>query len=199
MVNKKTRAAEVTRETKETKVRAALSLEGQGVISIKTPFGFLDHMLTALAKHGGFDLTLAAKGDIEIDAHHTVEDVGLVLGEALSRALGNKSGITRFGEARTPMDEALASAVIDISGRPLLVYDAQVPERKQWEFDCNLVKEFFQGLCAAAKITMHLKLEAGDNYHHSCEALFKAAGRALRMAVALDPRVKGVPSSKGTL
>jgi imidazoleglycerol-phosphate dehydratase len=180
---KKKRAAEVKRETKETKIRAALCLDGEGKITIKTPFGFLDHMLTAMSKH----------------AHHTVEDIGLVLGEVLSKALGDKSGITRFGEARVPMDEALASAAIDVSGRPLLVYDAQIPERKQWEFDCNLVKEFFQGLAAAAKITLHLKLEAGDNYHHSCEVLFKAAGRALRMAVALDPRVKGVPSSKGTI
>jgi imidazoleglycerol-phosphate dehydratase len=196
-VNKK-RKAIVKRETKETRIRAELDLDG-GALAIKTPLGFMDHMLTAFAKHALFGLSLAAAGDVEVDAHHTVEDIGLALGEALDKALGDKKGIARFGDVRVPMDEALASCVLDLSGRPGLVYDVKIPERSQWEFDCSLVKEFFMALAGAARITLHLKLEYGDNYHHCCEALFKAAGRALRQAVTIDPRVKGVPSSKGKL
>jgi len=199
MAQRKKRQAQVKRETKETKIRAVLDLDGSGTIEVKTPFGFLDHMITALAKHALFDLTLTAEGDIEIDAHHTVEDIGLTIGEAILIALGDKTGISRFGSALAPMDEALAAAVVDISGRPYLVYNVVIPERKQWEFDCNVLKEFFQGLAANARLNLHLRLDYGDNYHHACEAVFKAAGRALREAVALDARVKGVPSTKGTL
>jgi imidazoleglycerol-phosphate dehydratase len=193
------RRAKVRRETAETAIRVGLNLDGRGRIEVKTPIGFLDHMLTAMAKHALFDLTLDAGGDVHVDAHHTAEDLGLVIGEAIAMALGDKAGIARFGAARVPMDEALASCVIDISGRPGLVYAVEVPERAQWEFDCNLVKEFFQALANSARITLHLRLDYGDNYHHCCEAVFKAAGRALRQAVALDPRVEGVPSSKGVI
>jgi imidazoleglycerol-phosphate dehydratase len=199
MVVKKKQKALVKRETKETRIQAELCLDGRGELRIKTPFGFMDHMLTAFAKHAVFDLALTAVGDVEVDAHHTVEDIGLTLGEALEKALGDKAGIARFGEARVPMDEALATAVVDVSGRHFFIYDVKIPERSQWEFDCSLVKEFFQALAMSARITLHLRLDYGDNYHHCCEALFKAAGRALRQAVAMDPRVKGVPSSKGKL
>jgi len=199
MAQRKKRRAEVKRKTKETKISAELDLDGTGKVKAKTPYGFMDHMITALSKHALFDLTITATGDVEVDAHHTVEDLGLVLGEALLTALGDKKGIARFGSARVPMDESLASAVVDISGRPCLVYDVNIPKRRQWEFDCNLLKEFFQALASTARITLHLKLDYGDNYHHACEAVFKAAGRALCQACAPDPRVKGVPSSKGTL
>ncbi|HUT53908.1 MAG TPA: imidazoleglycerol-phosphate dehydratase HisB [bacterium] len=199
MAVKKKQKASVKRETRETRTQAELCLDGSGELSIKTPFGFMDHMLTAFAKHAVFDLSLTAVGDVAVDAHHTVEDIGLTLGEALAQALGEKAGIARFGGAQVPMDEALATAVVDISGRPYLVYDVNIPEHNQWEFDCALVKEFFLALTSAARMTLHLKLDYGDNYHHCCEAVFKAAGRAIRQAVAVDPRVKGVPSSKGTL
>jgi imidazoleglycerol-phosphate dehydratase len=159
----------------------------------------MDHMLTAMAKHALFDLEVVATGDIEVDAHHTMEDVGLALGEAFNQALGDKKGIRRFGAAFVPMDEALARGVADLSGRPYLVYDVKIPKSKQWEFDVNLVKEFFQAFANTARITLHLELVYGDNYHHCCEAVFKAAGRALRQAVERDPRVSGVPSSKGLL
>jgi imidazoleglycerol-phosphate dehydratase len=199
MTEGKDREAKVRRETAETRILARLNLDGRGRIEVKTPIGFMDHMLTALGKHALFDLAVEAAGDVQIDAHHTVEDLGLVIGEAVAMALGAKAGIARFGSAQVPMDEAMAAAVIDISGRPCLVYDVEIPGRAQWEFDCNLVKEFFQALANAAKITLHLRLAYGDNYHHCCEAVFKAAGRALRQAVALDPRVEGVPSSKGVI
>jgi len=199
MAKAKSRQVKVSRQTAETKISATLNLDGSGRVRVRTPFGFMDHMLTAWAKHALLDLTLAAAGDVNVDAHHTVEDMGLVLGEALAKATGEKKGLRRFGAALIPMDEALAECSLDLSGRPLLVYAADIPGRKQWDFDCNLVREFFQALANAGRLTLHLRLCAGDNYHHSCEALFKAAGRALRQAVELDPRVKGVPSSKGTL
>lgn len=199
MAQKKNRRAKVKRQTKETTITADLNLDGTGKVRAKTPSGFMDHMITAFAKHALFDLTLTASGDTEVDAHHTVEDLGLVLGEAFLLALGNKKGITRFSSVSIPMDESLATAVVDISGRPYLAYDVKIPKRRQWEFDCNLLAEFFQALAASARITLHLKLDYGDNYHHACEAVFKAAGRALREACSMDPRVKGVPSSKGKL
>jgi len=199
MAKRKQRRASVERETKETKITCALDLDGSGKTEIKTPYGFMDHMITAMARHALFDLTVVAEGDLEVDAHHTVEDLGLVLGEALLKAVGDKKGITRFGQAMIPMDEALASCAVDVSGRPHFVYDAKIPERSQWEFDVNLVKEFFAALASTARITLHLRLLYGENYHHSCEALFKAAGRALRQAVSMDPGEEGVPTSKGTL
>jgi len=199
MAPSKKRTARVNRETAETRIKASLNLDGSGRIKVKTPYGFIDHMITAMAKHALFDLSIEANGDVEVDAHHTVEDLGLVIGEALDKALANKKGINRFGQAAVVMDEALASCALDLSGRPFLVYDVKVPKKKQWEFDVNLAREFFQALANAARITLHLKLEYGDNYHHCLEAVFKSAGRALRQAVEIDPRVKGVPSSKGTL
>jgi imidazoleglycerol-phosphate dehydratase len=199
MAKEKQRRTSVERETKETKITCALDLDGSGKTEIKTPFGFMDHMITAMARHALFDLTVVGEGDLEVDAHHTVEDLGLVLGEALSKAVGDKKGITRFGQATIPMDEALASCALDVSGRPHFVYDVKIPERSQWEFDVNLVKEFFAALASTAKITLHLRLLYGENYHHCCEALFKAAGRALRQAVSMDPGEEGVPTSKGTL
>lgn len=199
MGSRKKRAATIERKTKETEIAASINLDGSGNLDIKTPYGFMDHMICAMARHAMFDLIIRAAGDTEVDAHHTVEDMGLVLGEALAKALGNKKGITRFGQASVPMDESLAACVIDISGRPFLAYDAGIPEREQWEFDVNLVKEFFMALASSARITIHLRLEYGDNYHHACEALFKAAGRALRQAVSMDPREKSTPSTKGSL
>ena len=197
MAARKKRRATVKRETKETRISVTLDLDGSGAVKIQTPYGFMDHMLSAFAKHALVDLSVSAQGDVEVDAHHTVEDLGLVVGEALLKALGDKAGITRFGSARTPMDESLASCAVDISGRPFLVYTAEIPERKQWEFDMNLVEEFFRALSSSARITLHLCLEYGNNYHHACEAMFKAAGRALGQAVSPEPRQKGVPSRYG--
>jgi len=199
MPRRKTRKAAVSRKTKETDIKVELDLDGSGQVRVETPYGFVSHMITAMARHAAFDLALTASGDTEVDAHHTFEDLGLVIGEAISKALGDKKGITRFGAARVPMDESLASASVDISARPYLVYQADIPERKRWEFDVNLVPEFFRALAAEARITLHLELEYGDNYHHACEALFKAAGRALRAALAPDPAIKDSPSSKGKL
>jgi len=195
----KARKAKIVRKTKETQITLELNLDGSGNGSVQTPLGFMNHMLQALAKHAMFDLSVQARGDVEIDAHHTVEDLGLVLGEALGKALGDKKGISRFGEATVPMDEALALAVVDLSGRPFLKYEAPIPEYERWEFDVNLVEEFLRAFTTTAKLTLHLRLLAGSNYHHCVEALFKALARALRQAVARDPRQKGVPSSKGHL
>jgi imidazoleglycerol-phosphate dehydratase len=193
------RKAKIERKTRETNITLELNLDGKGLTEIKTPFGFFDHMITAMAKHALFDLKLRAVGDVHIDAHHTVEDVGIAFGLALAEALGDKRGIGRFGSAVTPMDEAVARAVVDLSGRPFLVYKVEIPERNQWEFDVNLLKEFFAALSANARITLHLKLEYGENYHHCSEAVMKAAGRALRSACEHDLRVKDVPSTKGSL
>jgi imidazoleglycerol-phosphate dehydratase len=199
MVSTKTKKAKVARKTSETSIEVEIALDGDGKVKVKTPYGFIDHMLTAMAGHGAFDLSVMAAGDVEVDAHHTFEDLGLTMGEAFAKALGDKKGVTRFGAASVPMDEALARAVVDLSGRPYLVYQVEIPERERWEFDVNLVKEFFQAFASSARITLHLSLEYGDNYHHCLEAVFKAAGRALRQAVAMDPRMKGTPSTKGTL
>lgn len=195
-----TRSARVERRTKETQIALALALDGSGRRQIKTPVPFLDHMLDAFGKHGAFDLEVEAAGDVEVDAHHTVEDVGLVLGDALTRALGDKAGITRFGEARVPMDETLAEVVLDLSGRPAFVWHAPRLEGK-WvgSFDCMLGKEFFAAVCQAGKMNLHMRIVYGENAHHMLEALWKAFARALRAAVALDPRSQGVPSTKGTL
>lgn len=195
------RSAQIRRETRETQIRVELGLDGNGQRTLSTPIPFFTHMLDAFARHGLFDLALEARGDIEIDGHHTVEDTGLALGEALKAALGDKAGISRFGEATVPMDETLAQAVVDFSGRPHLTFLVEGISGK-WvgDFDCDLTREFFQALANRAECNLHLRLHYGSNAHHIVEALFKATGRAMRAAVAIDPRAAGaVPSTKGTL
>ncbi|MBD0275086.1 MAG: imidazoleglycerol-phosphate dehydratase HisB [Acetobacteraceae bacterium] len=194
------RRAEVARETAETAIRAALSLDGTGKAEVATGIGFLDHMLTALARHALFDLTLHAKGDLHIDFHHTTEDTGIVLGQALRQALGDKRGIRRYGHALLPMDEALAEAAVDISGRPFLAWSVPFGPPKIGEMDTELFEEFFRAFAFNAAITLHVSLKAGSNAHHVAEACFKAVARALRAAVESDPRAPGaVPSTKGML
>ena len=194
------RRAEVARETAETAIRAALSLDGTGKAEVATGIGFLDHMLTALARHALFDLTLHAKGDLHIDFHHTTEDTGIVLGQALRQALGDKRGIRRYGHALLPMDEALAEAAVDISGRPFLAWSVPFGPPKIGEMDTELFEEFFRAFAFNAGITLHVALKAGTNAHHVAEACFKAVARALRAATEPDPRAPGaVPSTKGML
>src|SRR5271165_1341587 len=194
------RTATLARKTLETDITLTLSLDGSGTSDIATGIGFLDHMLTALARHALLDLTLRASGDLHIDFHHTTEDVGIVLGQALAQALGDKRGITRFGQALVPMDEALAEVAIDISGRPFLAWDVAFAQPKLGEMDTELFEEFFRAFAFNALITLHLTRRAGQNAHHVAEACFKATARALRMAVAIDPRVgDAVPSTKGAL
>ncbi len=195
----KKRESTVKRKTRETEISVKLNLNGSGKAKIETEHAFFSHMLDSLTRHSMLDLTLKATGDKDVDAHHTVEDVGIVIGEALDKALADKKGISRFGSATVPMDDALASAAIDLSGRPFLVYKVEIPQKRQWEFDVNLAEEFFRSLCTAGKFNLHLKLDYGKDYHHCMEAVFKAFAVALRQAVAIDPRVKGVPSTKGTL
>lgn len=192
------RSAEVRRKTAETEVRVALALDGTGVASIATGVSFLDHMLEQVARHGAFDLTVTATGDTHIDDHHTVEDVGITMGQAFARALGDKKGINRFGHAYVPLDEALSRVVVDLSGRPMLVFHCAFTAEKIGRFDTQLVREFFQGFVNHAAVTLHVENFAGVNAHHQAESLFKAFARALRMAVAYDGR-NGVPSTKGTL
>jgi imidazoleglycerol-phosphate dehydratase len=194
------RQASLARATSETDIRLTLDLDGSGVAQIATGVGFFDHMLTALARHGLLDLAVAAKGDLYIDDHHTVEDVGIVLGQALRQALGDKRGIRRFGQCLLPMDEALAEAAIDISGRPFLAWSVPFQRPKIGSFDTELVEEFFRAFAFNAGITLHVTLKAGSNAHHVAEACFKAVARALRMAVEMDPRTAGeIPSTKGSL
>ncbi|WP_372624298.1 imidazoleglycerol-phosphate dehydratase HisB [Falsiroseomonas sp.] len=194
------RCAEIARTTSETEIRLTLDLDGSGVAEIATGVGFLDHMLTALARHGMLDLTVAAKGDLHIDDHHTTEDVGIVLGQAVRAALGDKRGIRRYGQCLLPMDEALAEAAIDISGRPYLAWSVPFQRPKIGSFDTELVEEFFRAFAFNAGITLHVTLKAGTNAHHVAEACFKAVARALRMAVEPDPRAAGaIPSTKGSL
>jgi imidazoleglycerol-phosphate dehydratase len=193
------RSASITRETRETQITVTLDLDGGGNAAVATGVPFFDHMLDAFGRHGLFDLTVDAKGDLEIDAHHTVEDVGIVLGQAIAKALADKSGITRYGSSTLPMDEALVLAAIDISGRGALYYDVSLPIEIIGTFDTTLAKEFFTALATNAGITLHVGTLAGDNAHHIIEAAFKAVARALAVAVALDPRVSGVPSTKGAL
>ena len=194
------RRAEVARETAETAIRAALDLDGAGTADVATGIGFLDHMLTALARHALFDLTLAAKGDLHIDFHHTTEDTGIVLGQALRQALGDKRGIRRYGHALLPMDEALAEAAVDISGRPFLAWSVPFGPPKIGEMDTELFEEFFRAFAFNAGITLHVALKAGTNAHHVAEACFKAVARALRAATEPDPRApNAVPSTKGML
>lgn len=193
------RKASIDRATNETDIRLTLDLDGTGTSHIETGIGFFDHMLTALAKHGQFDLDVTCRGDLEVDAHHTVEDVGICLGQALNEALGDKAGITRFGTAAVPMDEALARVAIDCSGRPYLVYAAKIPESTVGAFPSELGEEFFRSFADHGRINLHIDLVRGTNTHHCLEAIFKGVARTLREAVAPDPRVKGIPSTKGTL
>jgi imidazoleglycerol-phosphate dehydratase len=195
-----TRTAEITRKTGETDVRLSLALDGAGRGTRSTGVGFLDHMLDLLARHGRLDLDVEVTGDLQTGAHHTAEDTGLALGTVLDRALGDRSGITRYAHAVIPMDEARASCAIDVSGRPLLVYEAaRLPAGVTGGFDHELAEEFFRAVVTNARLTVHLTLEAGTNAHHMIEALFKAFARALRAATAIDPTETGVPSTKGTL
>jgi imidazoleglycerol-phosphate dehydratase len=193
------RAAEIDRKTAETDVQLSLSLDGDGAGERDTGVGFFDHMLDLLSRHAHFDLELRARGDLETGAHHTVEDVGICLGQAIDQALGDRSGISRFGQATVPMDESRASCAIDISGRGLCAFEASLPPGSIGNFDHELTEEFFRALALNARLTLHLTVEAGTNAHHVIEAAFKALARALRAAVALDPTEHGVPSTKGTL
>jgi len=193
----KKRIAKVERVTKETQIKAEINLDGQGDSSIKADLPFLEHMLEQVARHGMFDLTILAKGDLEIDAHHTVEDVGIVLGQALEKALGDKIGITRFGSAYVPLDESLSRVVLDFSGRPGLEFNVTFPRSRVGEFDIDLLQEFFQGFANHAKTTIHIDNIRGGNSHHIAETIFKAFGKALKMAVTIDPRqADKIPSTK---
>jgi imidazoleglycerol-phosphate dehydratase len=194
-----TRSAEIDRRTGETHVLVRLRLDGTGQGERDTAVGFLDHMLDLLARHGHLDLAVKARGDLETGAHHTVEDVGICIGQALDQALGDRAGIGRYGHAIVPMDEARASCAIDISGRGLLAFQADLPPGAIGNFDHELAEEFFRALARNARLTLHLTVERGTNVHHVIEATFKALARALRAAVALDPSETGVPSTKGVL
>jgi imidazoleglycerol-phosphate dehydratase len=194
------RTAEVSRKTKETTIRVRLNLDGSGQQKLNTGVPFLDHMLDQVARHGMVDLEIEAQGDLHIDAHHTVEDIGITLGQAVAKAVGDKSGIRRYGHAYVPLDEALSRAVIDFSGRPGLEFHVEFKRALIGEFDVDLTHEFFQGFANHAQVTLHLDNLRGDNAHHQCETLFKAFGRALRMAAEADPRAAGsIPSTKGSL
>jgi imidazoleglycerol-phosphate dehydratase len=193
------RTATIHRQTAETNIELTLSVDGTGQADVKTGVGFLDHMLTLLAKHAVMDLTVRAQGDLEVDQHHTVEDVGICLGQALKQALGDKSGICRYGHFTLPMEETLATVAIDLGGRYALVFRADFPTAKIGDFDSELVKEFWQAVAGNALCNLHISVHYGRNSHHISEAIFKAAARALRMAVERDPRMPGVPSTKGTL
>ena len=193
------RKAQITRNTQETQISVKLDLDGTGVARLASGVPFLDHMLDQIARHGLVDLEVKARGDLHIDAHHTVEDIGITLGQALAKALGAKKGVRRYGHAYVPLDEALSRVVIDLSGRPGLEMSGKFTRARVGDFDVDLVREFFQGFVNHAAVTLHLDNLKGVNAHHQVETLFKAFGRALRMAVEPDPRMKGVPSTKGTL
>jgi imidazoleglycerol-phosphate dehydratase len=193
------RKAEATRNTNETRIGVKLNLDGSGKSSIATGVPFLDHMLEQVARHGVFDLDVSANGDLQIDAHHMVEDVGITLGQAFAKAIGDKKGVRRYGHAYVPLDEALSRAVVDLSGRPGLEYHIEFARARIGEFDVDLVHEFFQGFVNHAQVTLHVDNLKGTNAHHQAETAFKAFARALRMAVEADARVKDVPSTKGSL
>jgi imidazoleglycerol-phosphate dehydratase len=193
------RSAEIERSTKETQVRLKLALDGSGRAELETGVGFLDHMLELLARHARLDLELKASGDLQTGAHHTTEDVGIVLGQALDEALGDRSGITRYGDATVPMDEALGTCALDISGRPFCSFRAKLPPTSIAGFDTELAEEFFRAVANSARLTLHLAVLEGSNAHHMIEACFKAFARALRQAVAVDETEPGVPSTKGVL
>ena len=194
------RVAEIRRTTKETDLFVRVGLDGRGEARVKTGLGFFDHMLEALARHGMLDLTVEAQGDLHVDGHHTVEDTGIALGTAIARALGDRAGIRRYGDALVPLDDALVRAVVDVSGRPYIHYDIEIPKWQMLgDYDVFLTPEFFRALVLNAGLTAHLDLVRGDNPHHIVEATFKAFARALDAATSLDPRVAGVPSTKGAL
>jgi len=194
------RIAKIERKTKETDIKLTLNLDGKGQYSIDTSIPFLDHMLSLMCKHGVFDIKLKAKGDIDIDYHHTVEDIGIVFGKALKQALGDMKGMSRFGQATVPMDEALASVSLDISGRPYLVYKVEFPKKSKIKnFDPDLIEDFLQAFVSNSSITLHVDSPYGRNTHHIIESIFKALGRALKNAISIDPRIKGIPTTKGKL
>jgi imidazoleglycerol-phosphate dehydratase len=195
------RTATVTRKTAETQISVAIGLDGTGAKTLASGIAFLDHMLDQIARHGLIDLRIEAVGDLEIDAHHTVEDIGITLGQAFAQAIGNKQGITRYGHAYVPLDEALSRVVIDLSGRPGLEFHCAWKRQFVGQFDLDLVHEFFQGFVNHAQVTIHIDNLRGENAHHQCETIFKAFGRALRMAISLDPRLDpaSIPSTKGSL
>ena len=194
------RRAEVVRNTKETQIRVAVDLDGTGRSELATGIGFFDHMLEQIARHALIDLVVQAKGDLHIDGHHTVEDFGITLGQAFAQAVGDKAGVRRYGHAYVPLDEALSRVVVDLSGRPDLIWNVRFTRAMIGEFDVDLAHEFFQGFVNHALVTLHVDNLRGDNAHHQCETVFKAFARALRMAIELDPRAAGtIPSTKGTL
>ena len=193
------RQATIERKTKETEISLTLDLDGQGRVELATGVGFFDHMLDHLGRHGLFDLSIQAKGDLHVDAHHTVEDVAICLGQAIDQAVGDKAGIFRYGHFAVPMEETLAQVTVDLSGRPVLVYRVDYPGEKVGAFDVELVEEFLRALANNARMNLHVTVPYGTNNHHIAEAIFKALGKALAMAVARDPRRKGVPSTKGAL
>ncbi len=193
------RTARIERQTAETQIELELDLDGVGRGEIETGVGFLDHMLTLLAKHAAIDLSIKAVGDLEVDQHHTVEDVGICLGQALREALGDKAGIRRYGHFALPMEESLVTSAVDLGGRPYLVLDAKIPSPKIGDFDSELIFDFWQALSANALCNVHILLHYGRNSHHIAEGIFKATARALRMAMEQDPRIRDVPSTKGTL
>lgn len=194
-----TRTAEITRETAETRIRLSLNLDGTGECDIQTGVGFFDHMLTLLARHGLMDLSVQASGDLHVDHHHTVEDVGICLGQAVAQSIGDKAGILRYGDITLPMEETLVTSALDLSGRFAFVYAVEFPTEKIGEFDTQLVQEFWNAVASNARMNLHLILHHGSNSHHIAEGCFKATARALRKAITVDPRQTGVPSSKGTL
>lgn len=194
-----TRTAEIKRTTSETDITIQLTLDGTGQAEIGTGIGFLDHMLNAFARHGSFDLVVDAVGDLHIDDHHTTEDIGIVLGQAVAKALGDKSGVRRYGHSLLPMDEALVESAIDLSGRGFLAWDVTFSRDKVGEMDTELFEEFFRAFATNAALTLHVTQKAGRNVHHIAEACFKSVARALRMATEADPRAAGVPSTKGAL
>ena len=193
------RTATVVRTTKETDIRLALGLDGSGRYEVSTGVPFLDHMLELFARHGFFDVTVQAKGDLHVDLHHTVEDVGLVLGQALREALGEKTGIRRFGEATVPLDEALVSSIVDLSGRPFFAYEVKIKQAKIGTFDVELIHDFLLALTNQAAMNLHVRMLSGRNPHHIIEATFKSLARAMDVATQRDPRITGVPSTKGAL
>ncbi len=194
------RSAKVNRKTLETVIGVELNLDGSGKVKLDTGLPFLEHMLDQIARHGLLDLDINAKGDLNVDGHHTVEDIGITLGQAFNQAIGDKKGLRRYGHAYVPLDEALSRVVLDISGRPGLVFNAEFTRSNVGEFEVDLIREFFQGFVNHALVTLHIDNLAGDNAHHQAETIFKAFGRALRMALEIDPRMTGVmPSTKGTL
>lgn len=193
------RASEITRKTKETNIAVSLELDGAGNSRINTGVGFFDHMLTGMAKHGFMDMSVSVSGDLNVDDHHTIEDTGIVIGQAIAKALGNKAGIRRFGSCILPMDETLVLVAVDLSGRPYFVSDAEFPTETIGEMHSEMVNEFFYAVSYSAAMNLHIKVMRGSNSHHIAEAIFKAFGRALDEAVSIDERVKGVLSTKGAL